>query len=188
MALSSQQLVLISPYTKSHVDAFIAPLNASMVEFEINTRLRVCAFIAQILHESGSLQYVKELASGDAYTNRKDLGNTSSTAIEEAKQLNTSSGTLFKGRGLIQITGYTNYVAVMMALNIDCVQHPELLEQPINACRSAAWWWKAHGLNELADIGTYDSFTKITKKINGGVAGLTERQALYRQALATIKE
>lgn len=188
MILSKQQLISISPYTKSHADAFIEPLNAAMTEFEINTRLRVCAFIGQILHESGSLQYVKELASGDAYTNRKDLGDTNPVAVEEAKELNTNTGRLFKGRGLIQITGYTNYVSVMMALGIDCVQHPELLEQPINACRSAAWWWKAHGLNELADIATYDSYLKITKIINGGTSHLAERQALYRQALATIKE
>ena len=47
-----------------------------MSEYEIIGRLRESAFIAQIIHESGSFKYVRELASGKAYEGRKDLGNT----------------------------------------------------------------------------------------------------------------
>jgi putative chitinase len=63
-----------------------------------------------------------------------------------------------------------------MALDIDTVNHPELLEMPEFACRSAAWFWWNNGLNELADKG--DLLT-ITKRINGGITGLAERQVLY---------
>jgi putative chitinase len=52
----------------------------------------------------------------------------------------------------------------------------KLLEEPVNACRSAACFWKAHGLNELAEAG---GFVTITKRINGGTNGFEDRVALY---------
>lgn len=74
---------------------------------------------------------------------------------------------------------------MMLALDIDCVNHPELLEEPVNACRSSALFWKAHGLNELADAG---DFLRITKKINGGTNGLADREALYAAAKNQLME
>lgn len=143
-----------------------------MLEFAITTPLRIAAFIAQIGHESAQLRYVKELASGAAYEGRKDLGNTQ-----------VGDGIRFKGRGLIQVTGRSNYTALLMALDIDCLEHPELLETPENACRSAAWWWSTHGLNQLADT---QDFSRITKVINGGTNGLAERQSFYNTALKVL--
>lgn len=166
--LTSEQLLAIMPEAKGRVAKFIDPLNAAMAEFGINTPARMAAFLAQIGHESGRLVYVKELASGSAYEGRKDLGNTS-----------PGDGVKYKGRGLIQITGKANYIALMMALGIDCVEKPEVVEQPVNACRSAAWFWKTRGLNELADKG---DFLTITKRINGGTNGLLDRQSLYTSA------
>jgi len=151
---------------------FLDPLNAAMAEFEINNRLRQAAFLAQVGHESGQLRYVKELASGEAYEGRIDLGNSE-----------PGDGVRYKGRGLIQLTGKANYVALMMLLNIDCVAHPELLETPKNACRSAGWFWQRNGLNALADEG---DFLKITRRINGGTNGLADRQALYHKALEVL--
>lgn len=49
---------------------------------------------------------------------------------------------------------------------------------------SAAWFWQANGLNELADAGDFEA---ITRRINGGLNGLAERRALwakFREALA----
>lgn len=148
------------------------PILSAMDEFKINTKQREAAFLAQIGHESGQLLYVKELASGSAYEGRSDLGNTM-----------PGDGVRFKGRGLIQITGRTNYFAAMMELDLDCVEHPELLEEPVNAARSSGWFWFTHGLNELADAG---DFIKITRKINGGTNGLEDRQQLYAKALEVL--
>lgn len=159
--LLKESLLRIIPFAKDRVDIFIDPINCAMNEFDINSPLRISSFIAQIAHESGQFKYLKELASGIEYEGRSDLGNTQ-----------PNDGRRFKGRGLIQITGRANYVAVMMNLNIDCVENPELLEEPINACRSAAWFWKSHGLNELADL---DNQKLITKRINGGLNGFNER-------------
>lgn len=66
-----------------------------------------------------------------------------------------------------------------MALDIDALDHPELLETPEFACRSAAWFWWNNHLNELADKG---DFLTITKRINGGTNGLADREALFKTA------
>ncbi|MYM37272.1 glycoside hydrolase family 19 protein [Duganella sp. FT94W] len=152
---------------------YLAPLAAAMAEFGINTRPRAASFLAQVGHESGQLQFVRELASGAAYdtgTLAARLGNT-----PEAD----GDGQRYKGRGLIQITGRTNYAACGAALGLDLLAQPELLEQPVNACRSAAWFWRTHGLNELADAGDQ---VRVTRRINGGTNGLAERLALFAVA------
>ena len=86
----------------------------------------------------------------------------------------------FKGRGLIQITGRNNYHECGKALGVDLITNPELLETNDLACRSAAWFWASRGLNDLADRG---DFERITKRINGGLNGLKERQAYYVKAM-----
>lgn len=170
MQITLEQLLAVMPNAKAKGRGaqFLAGINATLLEFDISTPKRVAAFLAQVGHESGQLVYVKELASGKAYEGRKDLGNTS-----------PGDGVKYKGRGLIQITGKVNYIALSLALNIDCISKPEVLEQPMNACRSAGWFWKSKNLNALADAG---DFITLTKRINGGTNGLADRQALYAVA------
>lgn len=80
--VSAQQLQKIMPSaTPARIANFVCPLNATMDEFGITTPKRQSAFLAQLAHESGSLRYVREIASGDAYDNRADLGNTRPDAI-----------------------------------------------------------------------------------------------------------
>lgn len=168
--MTEQDLLAIMPYAKPRLAAFFTPLVAAMNEFEINTPARQAAFLAQVGHESGQLRYVRELADGIGYEGRKDLGNTQA-----------GDGPRYKGRGLIQITGRANYAACGKALGLDLIAHPELLEQPVSACRSAAWFWQTHGLNVLADQGM-DGFGSITRRINGGTNGMADRLALFRAA------
>jgi putative chitinase len=176
MEITLTQLTDIMPYAKNRASVFLAPLNEAMAEFEINTPLRVAAFLGQTGHESGQLLYTEEIASGKAYNGRADLGNTF-----------PGDGERFKGRGLIQVTGRTNYIKVMLALGIDCLDHPEMLSQTENACRASAWWWADHKLNQLADIGTQDAYKKITRTINGGYNGWEDRLALYNKAREILK-
>ncbi len=176
--IDREQLIAIMPWAVKRADKWVAPLNSAMAEFEINTTARAAAFLAQIAHESGELVYTKELASGAAYdTGRlaERLGNTPE---------DDDDGERYKGRGLIQITGTTNYRACGEAFGIDLLAQPELLEQPTLAARSAAWFWKTHGLNELADAG---DFLAITKRINGGTNGLADRQHYYARAQAALQ-
>jgi len=157
---------------------FLAPLQRTLTEYQIDTPLRASAFLAQIAHESGELRYVKEIASGVAYNDRSDLGNTKAEAKEIARNKDIPVGSLYKGRGLLQITGYDNYVSCGKALGIDCVYFPELLEEPLYASLSAGWFWNSRNLSTLAD---QNKFKRITKRINGGYNGLEARVAYYTQ-------
>ena len=142
-------------------------------EFDINTPLRWCHYLAQIAHESAELRYSEEIASGKAYDTGKlaiKLGNT-----PEAD----GDGQKFKGRGLIQVTGRANYEAYKQYCGFDVVKHPELLANPVGAIRSSMWFWKTKGLNELADR---DEFTAISKRINGGTNGIEDRRKYLARA------
>ena len=164
----------IMPESGPRAALFTVPLVTAAAEFDIDTAERVAAWLAQLAHESGQLRYVRELASGEAYEGRKDLGNTQ-----------PGDGARFRGRGLIQITGRANYEQLRVALGLDCVAHPVILEDPHNAARVSGWFWKGRGLNELADGGAAN-FTKITRRINGGTNGLADREMFYSRARAAL--
>lgn len=171
--ITKEQLLKIMRHAGSRADVYVPLLNRWMPEYGITGVLRVCNFLAQIAVESGELRYTKELASGKAYEGRKDLGN-----------VKAGDGVRFKGRGLIQITGRANYAELSKAMGVDFTSHPELLETPGWAVRSACWWWQRHGLNELADA---DFIRQITKRINGGTNGFDDRCRYYWEARAVIK-
>ena len=154
-----------------------------MAEFGINTPLRQAAFLAQLAHESGQFEYMEEIASGVAYDTRADLGNTRPQAILIAKEHGSTPGRWWKGHGPIQITGFGNHMACGIALNLDLMNRPELIATPEGGCRAAGWFWKTHGLNELADA---EDFLRITKRINGGTKGLEDRLKFYGRAKAAL--
>ena len=133
----------------------------TLAEFGLTTPLRQAHFLAQLCHESGSFNYLEELASGEDYEWRDDLGN-----VEEG------DGVRFKGRGLIQITGRTNYGDCGEALGVDLIANPERLSDPDLACRSAGWFWNTRNLSDFADRDDVDS---ITYRINGGYNGYDDR-------------
>ena len=168
MNLTLQQLINIMPNARARAGIFLPALNAAMAEFGITTPARQASFLSQVGHESGQLLYVRELASGQAYEGRKDLGNGQ-----------PGDGVRFRGRGLIQITGRINYAACGKALGLDLLAQPALLEQTVNACRSAGWFWQSRGLNALADAGDQ---VAVTRRINGGTNGLADRLALFAVA------
>lgn len=172
MSITKEQLKKIAPVSDTACDTFLPHIIASMGN--VNTPKRFAAFLANLLHESGCFRYVRELASGDAYEGRKALGNT-----------HKGDGRLFKGRGLMQITGRTNYAACSKALFNDdrLLKTPDLLAAPEYAVKSAYWFWNSKNLNELADI---PDFRMIVKRINGGFNGYAERKKYYDGLLAAL--
>lgn len=160
-AVSSDQLHALMPYSVGKISLFLEPLNQAMVEFGVTTPKRRAHFLAQVAHESGELRFTAELSDGKQYEGRKDLGN-----------VEVGDGPRYKGRGLIQVTGRANYDECGRSLNLPLVANPTLLETPLPASRSAAWFWKTHGCNELADL---DDFGSVTHRINGGYGGLDQR-------------
>ena len=170
-------------------EKFMQYINDTSDKYQINTPVRQINFLAQLGHESGGLFYTEELASGQAYEGRKSLGNTQ-----------PGDGVKFKGRGLIQITGRSNYKSLSDAFGIDLIKNPTLLGgKNIKGCTadqlkysslSAGWFWDSRKLNLLADKidikkpidqGTnLDNFKEITRKINGGFNGLNDRLNRYK--------
>lgn len=174
--ISKQQLADIYPFApKSKVDLYFPLFNQYLGGYEINSKNRQAAFLAQIGHESGQLHYTEEIASGKAYEGRRDLGN-----------LFKGDGVRFKGRGLIQITGRSNYVSTGKALGLDLVNYPEQLKEPQLATQSACWWWYNRGLNQIADVHSEVNFKKITRIINGGYNGYADRFKIWQRALQVL--
>ncbi len=174
--ITGAQLRAIYGDTAANEDAWAPAIWAACEKYGITTRLRLAAFLAQIGHESGRLRHVKEIygptLAQKRYEGRLDLGNTQ-----------PGDGKRYMGRGLIQITGRANYDKLGLVFGVDFVSRPELLEQPSWAALSAGWFWDSRKLNPLADAG---DFLKITKKINGGTNGMSDRQAIYDRALAVL--
>jgi len=160
--------------------SWLAPIEAAMAAYSIDTPARQAAFLAQIGHESGGLQYPRELwgptPAQTRYEGRADLGNTQ-----------PGDGKRFRGHGLIQVTGRDNHARARDRLRAkfperdvpDFEADPEALALSEWAALSAADFWEGHGLNALADAG---DFEKITKRINGGLNGYADRRARYDQA------
>jgi len=171
--ITVEQLVKIAPTTRKKAPLYIDWLNKTMEEFDIDTVVRQASFIAQLLHESGCLNYVCEIASGAAYELRASLGNDK-----------PGDGKLYRGHGLIQITGKTNHFAVADYFEIDRDIVVAWLQTPEGACRSAGYFWDTHKLNVLADKGDN---VGITRRINGGALGLANRLALFAAAKNVLK-
>jgi putative chitinase len=171
----------LSQSTGARIDRateWLPVIQSAMQEFGIDTKARQAMFLAQIGHESGGMRYTTEIwgstPSQVRYEGRKDLGNTVD-----------GDGFRFRGRGLIQTTGRFNYEKTAAALGIDCVNSPDILAEPSNAARSAAWWWQSHNLNRFADTGDIVGCTKV---INGGTNGLEQRKKLYEAAKLALPE
>ncbi len=155
------------------IATYVKPLNKVLHDFDINTAKRAAAFIAQVAHESGSLRYKEEIASGAAYEGRRDLGNTQ-----------PGDGKRYKGRGLIQLTGRSNYRQCGKALDLPLEENPQVVVQdPYTNAAVAGWYWKSRNINAAADAG---DFKKVTRLINGGLNGYADRLQFWEKAKKVI--
>lgn len=203
----------VMPKVGTRADVYAPVLEKAMAEFGITGVRRRSAFLAQGLHETGglsamveSLNYTPEAllvrfnAPGKQRFTREtaeQYGRTDAHRADQEKIANiayanrmgnggidSGDGFRFRGRGMFQLTGRDNYRECGKALGIDLVAHPELVETPVVAARSAAWFWLMKGLNPLADA---DDIVTISKRINGGTNGLPERVNLYKRFKAALE-
>jgi len=199
--ITSDRLKALSPTILATRATDYAPaLDGVLAMAELDTSLRVSHFMAQLAYESAgfkalveSLNYqaatlvkvfptrVPTLAQAQAlvaqgpaaiaeaiYGNRSDLGNTQ-----------PGDGYKYIGRGFIMITGRANYTRYATLIGQPLVDQPQLLEQPISAAQAAAAFWKATNINAKADA---DDISGVTKLVNGGLNGLSGREALLKTA------
>jgi len=166
--------------------------------YNVNTRLRLAHFMAQIEHESG-LKPISENLNYSANGLRKTFGEyfTDLEAIKYQRKPEaianrvyanrmgngneaSGDGWKFRGRGFIQITGKNNYILLSKDTRIAFFDNPDLLLIEANAMISALWFWQKNNLNVLADA---DNINLITKRINGGFNGLAHRKELLLKYL-----
>lgn len=203
--LTADQLAAIMPACANPAN-WAPALNAAMDRFDITSAERMAAFLAQIAHESGQLMRLSENLNYSAKRLMQVWPNRFPT-MEKAQQYernpeklagyvyakrigngdeSSGDGWRYRGRGIIQLTGRGNYRAAAQGIGLPLEEQPDLLVHPGPAALSAAWFWKSHGLNELADDQNDDNdtedFKTITKRINGGTVGLNERMAFWEKA------
>jgi predicted chitinase len=143
---------------------------------------RRAMWFAQVFHESGGLFYTEEIASGDAYDTRTDLGNTPQV---------DGDGRLYKGRSFIQVTGKAHYRELSEWAHDHgyvptpdwFVVHPDTLDDDEFAFLGVTWYWTVSRpqLNALSDARNLEG---ATRAVNGGTNGLDDRRNIYNRALA----
>lgn len=186
-----------------YVDYWYDALEMILPDYEIDTLPRVAAFLAQTVHESGGYKFLKENLNYRATSLRRvfpkyfptdDLANRYAHKQEMianrvyANRMGNgpeTSGDGFKycGRGLIQLTGKSNYTKFAESIETPVEEIPEYLATFEGAIQSACWFWEENGLNKWADKG---DIVTLTKRINGGTIGLPDRQKHYNHILQIL--
>jgi putative chitinase len=194
-----KQLLPNNPYVENWHHALVQLLP----DYDINTPRRIAAFIAQCSHESGGFRVLTENLNYKAAGLRRIFSKyfpTDELAKQYEKQPSKianrvyanrmangdeSSGDGFRycGRGLIQLTGKSNYQAFADSLEMKVEDVPEYLQTFEGAAQSACWFWETNNLNKFADAG---DILNMTKRINGGTIGLEDRKKHYDHALHVL--
>lgn len=199
---TKDQLQQIIPQNQ-HLDHWFEALEKILPDYEIDTPQRVAAFLAQCAHESGGFNAIQENLNYRAVTLRKvfpkyfpndDIANQYASQPNKAELIanrvyanrmgngDEASGDGFRycGRGLIQLTGKSNYSRFAESIDTPLEEITDFLQTFEGCVQSAAWFWEANNLNQYADSG--DILT-MTKRINGGTIGLEDRKKHYEHAL-----
>lgn len=207
-----KQMIPKNPYAHHWHEALAQPqdeLGGSTLldDYDINTPKRIAAFVAQCAHESGGFMVLKENLNYKPATLRKIFPKyfpTDELAQEYCSRPNrqeaianrvyasrmgngdesSGDGWRFCGRGLIQLTGRSNYQSFADSLEMNINDVPAYLATFEGAAQSACWFWETNKLNQWADAG--DILT-LTKRINGGTIGLNDRIKHYNHALAIMQ-
>jgi putative chitinase len=198
MEITADIIKALYPQYKHPID-LAEVLTEQFEKYEINTVNRAAGFLAQCGHESNGFTVLKENLNYSAEGLNKifhkyfpTLADATPYARQPQKIANKvyanrmgngdeSSGDGFKfcGRGAIQLTGHDNYASFADSVGYsldECVADLETLD---GAIESACWFWKKNGLNAICDA---DDIVAMTKRINGGTIGLSDRTEHYNKA------
>jgi predicted chitinase len=168
------------PLPLARYNALAAGANEALLRAQCTNLNRASMFLAQVGHETLGLRFTEEIASGEAYNGRRDLGNTQ-----------PGDGPRFKGRSFIQVTGRGNYQRLSQwAHGRGFVPNPNyFINNPTHLARDQfawlgpVWFWTVERprLNALSDARDLEG---ATRAINGGLVGLADRQRRWRICLA----
>lgn len=202
--LSPQRLADAMGIGQASAELWVSHVNTALGLCGCSTVEHVAQWIAQIGHESAgmsrlveSLNYTPEGLRA-TWPSRFDeataqrLGRHGNHAADQQEiaeiayggrlgNVHAGDGHRFRGRGLVQVTGRANYRECGQAIGADLEQEPSLLEMRGTAAASTAWYWRKHRLT-----GFNGDVQIVTRKINGGLNGLADRQARYDKAFAVL--
>lgn len=203
--ITEQQLRELLP-KNPYVQHWHKALAQLFPDYQINTPRRMAAFIAQCAHESASftalvenLNYrwqtlrklfpkyfpTDELAQD--YAGRPNKQEAIANRIYASRMGNgdeaSGDGYRYRGRGLIQLTGKSNYTWFAASLEITPEEATEYLGTFEGAAQSACWFWETNKLNQWADA---EDILTLTKRINGGTIGLEDRIKHYKHAMHVL--
>jgi putative chitinase len=184
---------------------YAEPLAAACARFEINSKPRIAAFLAQTHHESAGFTRTEENLYYSTPERIRAMWPTRVTTLPDAARLcrnpqalankvysnrlgngpeTSGDGWAYRGRGLIQLTGKDNYAKASQGLNFEFVLNPSWAASPTGACLTAAWFWSAINGNSLADSSLIDA---ITRRINGpGMVGADDRRSRFDDNLRSL--
>ena len=176
-SLTAEHLHAILPSApEGDIEEELPSILRVMREYQINTKLRCAAFLANVAKESGQLMYVEEIDEGWYLEGREDLGN-----------VYEGDGPRFKGHGYIQITGRHNHDVVGKALGVDAISDPAILTQMPYAWLSAGYYWRYMSswgdLNDYADQGDFET---TVLGVRGGED--PERRWYYDKAMEVLPD
>ena len=189
-------------------EGWAGALMPACAAYGIASRARLAHFLATVLHESGDLTRLTESLNYSAeglmrtWPNRfppedaRRWGRGQGHAADERaiaerayggrignRAEGSGDGYAFRGRGLIQLTGRANYAAAAKALGVALQDLPAWLETRDGAARSAAWWWRTNGCNDLAEAG---DIVALRRRVNGGLLGLEEVRQRHARIVAAM--
>jgi putative chitinase len=183
-------------------EKWFIPLEFTCEKFEINTPERLAGFLSQLSHESGGFRFTSENlnyradALSRVWPSRFPPGIAESYAMQPEKIANrayadrmgngdeaSGDGWKYRGRGLIQLTGADNYAAFSLDVDNEALSDPDSVAEPELAAISAGWFWSKNNLNALADAKNVEG---MTRRINGGLNGLDDRQAKYAKIVESM--
>lgn len=198
--MNTEQLAQILKMKPMKAEEWIDAINETFDRFDISTPERQACFLGQCAHESGGFATLVENLNYSAaslcrvwpkrFPTVTDGQNCERNPQKIANKVyanrmgngdeESGEGFKYRGRGLIQLTGKSNYEACGEALGVDLMENPDLVATPKYAALSAGWFWDKNNLNKFADA---NDMTGLTKKINGGTHGLDDRVARTQAAI-----
>lgn len=206
MKLTVDQLAHMIP-TNKEVEEWCVELNKAFDKYEINTPKRIAGFISQGAHESRDFTALEEnLNYSEKALNSvfgRYFGPGKRNAAEYARNpekianyvymdefrksplgnTQPGDGWAFRGRGIKQLTGRSNYTAFAKDYGMTAEEAAAWCETKEGALASALWFWSKNNLNAIADTGDVRA---LTKRINGGDIGLEDRQRRYNDCMMAL--
>lgn len=180
-------------------------INLILPDYQIDSKLRLSAWLAQTAHESGKFtrvtenlnyrweslrrvfpKYFPDDNTAKRYAHQKEAianrvyANRMGNGSEQS-----GDGWKYRGRGLIQLTGKNNYTLFANSIGYSLEETTQYLETFEGAVQSSCWFWDHNNLNPIADRG---DMVTLTKRINGGTNGLEDRLNLYKISMSALED